>query len=147
MEVEELLGKIVVRIEEDIPKNRFLIFTISDGTMYRMYHVQDCCEFVYLNDICGDLNDLIGSKILLAEKIVSNDSIIPELELESFTWTFYKFATIKGYVDLRWFGSSNGYYSESVYFELLDEKDEKFALLFLRKQKLNRILNIKYENT
>ena len=92
--------------------------------MFSSHHDQDCCENVQIEDICGDINDLVGSVILNAEE-VSNDEYEKEWEstqeyIESFTWTFYKFATQKGYVDIRWLGESNGYYSESVEFVKAD---------------------------
>lgn len=81
-------------------------------------HWQDCCESVTIEDIVGDLEDLVGEPILLAEEATSDenpDGVTKEYQ-DSFTWTFYKFATRKGYVDIRWYGESNGCYSESVDF-------------------------------
>lgn len=116
--VEHLKGKTLIRIDREHNELRFFA---KDGSEYRMYHEQDCCETVYIDDINGDLDDLVGSPILLAEE-VSNDDFISEYAKtedasESYTWTFYRFATVKGYVDIRWYGGSNGYYSENVDFE------------------------------
>jgi hypothetical protein len=99
-----------------------LTFTTVDGEEFVMYYEHDCCASCSVEDICGDLNDLIGSPIVQAEESTSGDNppdADPELTKyqESFTWTFYRLATIKGSVVIRWYGSSNGYYSESVSFE------------------------------
>ena len=72
-------------------------------------------------DIVGDLNDLIGHRLIEAEEATSvyetpEGIEDPEFSDDSFTWTFYKLSTIKGCVNIRWYGSSNGYYSEEVSF-------------------------------
>lgn len=83
-----------------------------------MYHEQDCCEAVMIEDICGDVNSLVGNPLTMAEDI-SNIMGNPAVDewTDSCTWTWYKFATVKGYVTIRWYGESNGYYSECVDFE------------------------------
>lgn len=97
-----------------VPADR-VEFILDDGSKIRLWHGQDCCETVDLVDIDGDVADLIGTPLTMAEEVSNSaDPHGREYEPESYTWTFYKFATVKGYVTLRWFGESNGYYSESV---------------------------------
>lgn len=117
-EISELVGKTMASVERSAGSgDDEIVFTTTDGQRYRLFHWQDCCESVGIEDVVGDLDDLIGSPILMAEE-ASNSSDEPKEEWhDSYTWTFYKLATVKGYVTIRWYGTSNGYYSESVSFE------------------------------
>lgn len=117
---KDLIGKTLTKIDGLKKGNDKVYFYTADGKSYKMYHDQDCCEQVNIEDICGDYEDLIGSPILLAEEVTSNenpDDYKSEWDQDSFTWTFYKLSTIKGSATIRWYGESNGYYSESVDFE------------------------------
>lgn len=120
MGIESLIGKTLSQVKGSVGGDE-VVFITDAGAKHRLYHSQDCCESVFVEDICGDLDDLVGSPILQAEEATSGENPpgapIPEYQDESFTWTFYKLATIKGSVTIRWYGSSNGYYSERVDFE------------------------------
>ena len=114
MDLENLKGSTIAKIVNK--DNEHLTFVMTDGRQYVMFHCQDCCEDVRLADTVGSLDDIIGSPILEAEIATSSRGPMSDYH-ESYTWTYYKIGTIKGHVSLRWYGHSNGYYSESVQFE------------------------------
>lgn len=114
-DIESLLGKTLSKITVNDDPFDEIVFIDDNGQKYVMLHVQDCCENVYLEDICGDISDLIGNPILVAEEC-RNSYYKDDPGDGRFTWTFYKLSTIKGGVTIRWYGSSNGYYSESADF-------------------------------
>jgi hypothetical protein len=111
MNFECLKGHILKEVKGLETGSESVVLITESGESFRMYHQQDCCEIVEIESIVGDVEDIIGSNILLAEE--STDSY----DGNEGTWTFYKLGTIKGYLDIRWHGKSNGYYSESVNFE------------------------------
>jgi len=109
-----MLGKTFVRVTGSVGSDE-MTFETAQGERFMFAHQQDCCERVDINDIVGDLQDLVGTPLLVAEQVQGETPMDFEEEYhESVTWTFYKFATRKGYVDVRWLGESNGYYSEGV---------------------------------
>jgi hypothetical protein len=113
-EFSDLIGKIISKIDNSGDE---LVFHTDAGT-YRMFHDQDCCENVRIEDINGDLEDLLNTPVLHATEECGNtdpaDYKANSDWRDSFTWTFYRISTIKGTVVIRWLGESNGYYSESV---------------------------------
>lgn len=115
--VEVLQGKTITEIVGMNDGSHKVYFTCSDGSEYKMYHEQDCCECVYLVDVVGDPVDILGEEILEAYSSSKDD---PDC-CESGTWTFYNIRSRIGGVTLRWHGSSNGYYSEGVSFIDLKE--------------------------
>ena len=74
--------------------------------LYKMQHLQDCCENVYVDDIVGDPADLVGGIVIAAEEVSSDESPPDEVYFDaSYTWTFYKIDTNKGGITIRCFGS------------------------------------------
>ena len=119
--LDDLLGKSFTKVEN--LNNEELVFTAENGDKYIFYHEQDCCEDVTIEDICGELSCLENSPLLMAEEVI-HENIGDEENCDSMTYTFYKFATEKGYVTVRWCGASNGYYSESVDFKIERKGEE-----------------------
>lgn len=126
----DMIGKTVCNVEGGRPGDDNVDIHFTDNTVARFYHSQGCCESVTIEDVTGDWSDLIGEQILSAYESSSGRGVPdrpfwdskPEDEFEtgddSYTWTFYHFASRKGSVSVRWYGASNGYYSESVTYDM-----------------------------
>lgn len=105
-DMKDMVGKKVLGIYYD--EENFQILT--DDCVYAFYHQQDCCESVWLTQVDGISDKIIGSRIVIAE--VATDE--KDTEYGHITWTFYKIGTNKGMIDFRWQGESDGGYSEIV---------------------------------
>jgi hypothetical protein len=137
MEFSDLLGKTLTSVR-GAPGDDEIVFETSDGRKYKLLHDQDCCESVLVEDVIGDYGDLLGTPLLMAEEISNADG--PNLGHDSYTWTFYKLATINGYVTIRWYGSSNGCYSEKVSFEVITEP----TVMASAKERAEQVLSAKW---
>lgn len=65
------------------------------------------------------MDNIVGSPITNAYEmsdpgdIAQAEQMSLEKGQDSFTWTYYEIATVKGKWICRWFGQSNGYYCET----------------------------------
>lgn len=119
-DLTDLVGQTLVSVkrDQDLGVGDNIEFTTESGRSYVLCHFRDCCEEVYIEDITGDLQDLVGVPILMAEESTSEDVVQYEWQHRN-EWTFYKFATVKGYVTIRWCGGIVPYYSIEVSFSEL----------------------------
>jgi hypothetical protein len=110
-DIEDVLHEICIFAQRFNDK---VIFIFANGCFFTIAHEQEVTEDVTLVDMNGDLDDFIFYPLLLCETRTSN---VPEEQLtrdSSETWTFHTLRCLGGSLDLRWFGSSNGYYSETA---------------------------------
>jgi hypothetical protein len=100
MAFENLKGVTLKAIEGLEDGSDRVRFVADDGRAWLMWYEHDCCGSAVVHDLAGDVSDLLGSPILLAEESSNQDN--PPENADSFTWTFYKLATVKGYVTITW---------------------------------------------
>lgn len=114
-EIAELVGNTIVEVVGLNKGSECVRFKLKDGRTVEMCHEQNCCEQVLLEDIVGDTECLLKGPVVLAEDASSREgSPLDGYCRDSHTWTFYTIGTAAGCVVLRWYGASNGYYSEEV---------------------------------
>ena len=114
MNLNDLKGRKIkwVSVVRDSPTQIDKIIFRLDVGKVEMVHEYECCESVYISDICGDVKGLLGGTIIhFEERTVDISDGSPE---GSATATFYDIQTDKGCVNIRWNGESDGCYSERV---------------------------------
>ena len=110
----ELKGKIIKEINGlEIYSDEVFIRT-NDET-YRLYHQQECCEYVCVVKVIGNVNELIGEVLFAEEDAGANEPDWHDEYLdESRTWTKYVLKTANASLEFWFLGESNGYYNEDV---------------------------------
>lgn len=108
--LNNLIGATILRITNAQKGAERVVILTDRGTLH-MFHEQDCCECVEVEDVTGNPSDLLGGIVSVAEERSNEED---DDHYEHVTWTFYEIRTTKGDITIRWCGRSNGYYSEAV---------------------------------
>jgi len=109
-DLERIIGATIQEVTGCERESKCVTFLTDRGTL-RLLHHQNCCERVYLEDANGDISDLIGGVVSVAEERSNQEGERGEYRTK---YTFYTIRTTKGDLDLRWIGRDNGYYGVSV---------------------------------
>ena len=114
--LSELEGEVIASITGGEKGDDECVITTVSGKAIKIYHEQDCCENVSIEDCESD--NLVGGLVHFAG-FVDGETPVYDFHRDYYddnsqTWSFLKIETSKGSVWQRWLGESNGYYSESV---------------------------------
>ncbi len=112
----ELKGKTITSIDGINSDDIDTIITTSDGSIYTLTHLQDCCEHVRVYGSVGNIDDVLNAEVIAAEDTnpMDNPNAHDYKAYDSATWTQFRIVTNKGSFEIWWLGESNGYYSEAV---------------------------------
>lgn len=114
VDFEELVGKKIIDIKLELDS----ILFITDKGNYQLCHIEEWSEDVVIDDICGELKDLVGETIITAKETFNYDNpkfdSFTGLPNDSHTWSFYHISTLKTHITIKFYGTSNGYYSETA---------------------------------
>lgn len=109
-DIKSLIGETLSYIDDCGDQ---IVLTTVSGRKIRIYHEQECCESVRVEDTEGNWQELIGKVIIdIDEDIESGELGV----YEYYTKTNLTFKVDGATVISKWIGESNGYYSESVDF-------------------------------
>jgi hypothetical protein len=110
----ELKGQVIKEIT-GLEKNSPEVHIVTNQTTYKLYHERDCCEYVRVVKVIGNVNELIGEVTFAEEDAGANEpDWHTEYVDESRTWTKYVLKTKNASLEFWFLGESNGYYNESV---------------------------------
>jgi hypothetical protein len=112
-----LIGKVVSRIERLVQSDE-VHFYLDSGEVLRMWHYQACCEEVVLESVDTELSEVEGTIKRFEETTLEVSS-----DEQWTSATFYNITIGSTMFNMRWYGSSNGYYSESVDLNLYSKEE------------------------
>lgn len=107
--MEELTGLTIKELYVGGEEQDWLVFVTDDGKEVLYETFADCCSETWFADITG-VDYLLGATVTSVEEIKTEEVEDERTRQEYDTVYGYKLTTNKGYVDIVYRNSSNGYY-------------------------------------